>query len=126
MDGLNFPMNDKIAQALAEQSRRDPVREYLEQQRRSSYGDAGANVGKGALGVGAGLAAGSPLVAALMALGFGGKAAEDVQRAGQFGGASDAFGQTGMPGAPMGQALPMEPDPRIGAGRFADPRLRGQ
>lgn len=126
MGGLNFPTGDKISQALAEQSRRDPVREYLEQQRLGAYGDAGANVGKGALGVGAGFAAGSPLVAALMALGFGGKAAEDVQRAGQFGGASDAFGQTGMPGAPMGAAMPMEPDPRMGAGRFADSRLRGQ
>jgi hypothetical protein len=127
MDGLPFPMNDKIARALAEQSRRDPVREYLDQQSSQAYGDAGANVGKGALSVGAGLGMGSPLAAALMALGFGGKAAADVARAGEFGGAADAFGQTGLPGAPMGQAMPMsEPDPRDPrVGRFANPMLMG-
>ena len=128
MNGLPFPTNDQTSQDLANQSRRDPVREYLAQQLLNSYGDAGANVGKGALGVGAGLAAGSPLAAALMALGFGGRAAADVGRAGEFGGAADAFGQTGLPGAPMGQAMPMpEPDPRDPrVGRFANPMMGGR
>jgi hypothetical protein len=111
--------------ALAAQSRVDPVREYLSKQEVGAYGDAGANVGMAGLTGGTAMAAGNPLLAAMLALGFGGKAFGDVQRAQEFGGAGDAFRRTGLPGAPMGRAMPIDDptDPRVG--RFANPMLTG-
>lgn len=120
-------MDDKLAMALAQQSRRDPIREYLSDQSVQAYGDAGANMGKGGLSGGIALSMGSPIAAALLSAGFGVKAVQDVLRAVEMAGGAEAFGKTGLPGAPMGGAPLIDPphqqDHRVG--RFAQPQLMG-
>lgn len=131
-------MADRITQALMGSSpygedeimrmaqRPDPVREYLLDQRRQAFGDAGSNAGKAfASGVG-GLMSGNPILGALFALGFGGRGVNDFLDGQKMGAAADAFGRTGLPGAPTGPQLPLPADPMMGAGRFADPRLAGR
>lgn len=103
---------------------RDPIREYMIQQWRDAIGDAGANAGKAALSGGVAFGTGNPALGTLLALGFGGRAVGDVLRSGRYSGAADAFRRTGLPGAPTGPQLPLDEDPMLGVGRFADPRLK--
>ena len=117
-------MSDAIARALAaqnmqlaEQTYRDPIRQYLGDERVAAYGDAGAS-GTTALLMGAGAGSANPILGALLGLGFGARAVNDVFRARDFGRAEDAFRRTGLPGTPMGPQMPL-PHEDIRVGRYA-------
>ncbi len=117
---------------VAMQTRVDPVRSYLDQQSTQAIGDMGANIGRAGVSAGLGVGAASatgplgPVVGALLAAGFTADAISDLLRSNDMASASNAFGRTGMPGAPTGPAMPLEPPSFHGdanVGRFADPRL---
>lgn len=122
-DRYYFPMEHKRSslEDLAAQSYRDPIRQYLGEQSIGAYGDAGASATT-ALLMGAGAGSANPILGALLGLGFGTKAFNDVLRAREYSGAEGAFGKTGLPGAPMGQQLPL-PHEDIRIGRYAAPDL---
>lgn len=121
---MGAPYSDDDMMRIA--MRPDPVREYMMQQWQDAIGDAGANAGKAALSGGVAFGTGNPILGTLLALGFGGRAVGDLLRSGRYSGAADAFRRTGLPGAPTGPQLPLDDDPMLGVGRFADPRLTGR
>lgn len=117
---------------VAMRTRQDPVRSYLDEQSRGAIGDMGANVGKAGLAAGMGFGSAGmtgptgPIIGALLAAGYTGQAIADLLRSQEMSGASQAFGQTGMPGAPTGPAMPMSDPQDMRVGRFANPKLTGR
>ena len=108
--------------------RPDPVIQYLGDMSRKSIGDAGASVGKAGLAGGVGFGSApmtgplGPILGSLLAAGYTADAIRSAIESTDFDEAAKAFKKTGMPGAPMGPAMPL-PHQDMRVGRYASPSL---